>query len=112
MQTHSDISDVQSARKSAHLRIRTVTHSQHEGTECKQSVLCANGLMEVFLDQPFKIVVSSFTNAPRRLHKHMKFARAEPPPDYYVPLVETVRIELPVDTEAAVQRDDLRFSKR
>ena len=34
--------------------------SQHEGAERKQSVLCANGLIEVVSDKPFKMLVSNF----------------------------------------------------
>ena len=86
--------------------------SQHERAAQKQSVLCANGLMEVIPNQPFTILVSNFTNAPRKLPKHMTIAWAEPPPDYYVPLADTACTEAPVETVAAVQRDELRLSKR
>ena len=86
--------------------------SQHEGVARKQSVLCANGLMEVVPDLPFTMMMRNFTNAPHRLPKHMKIAWAEPPPDYYVPLLETVRTEATIDAVTTVQSDELRFSKR
>ena len=52
--------------------LRLIT--QHEGAARNQSVLCANGLMELIQDQPFTVLVSNFTNALRKLPKHMTIA--------------------------------------
>ena len=84
---------------------------QHEGAARKQSVLSANGLMEVIQNRPFTILVSYFTDTPRRLHKHIIVALAKSPPDHYVLLPETVCTKAPVDAVAIVQRDELRLSK-
>ena len=99
------------------VRVRTFASSlrlisQHKGAARKQSVLCANGVMEVIPDQPFTILVINSTNVPRRLPKHMTIAWVEPPQGYYAPLVETVRTEAPVDIVAAVQLGGLRLSER
>ena len=68
--------------------------------------------MEVIPDQPLTILLRNFTNAPRTLPKHMTIVWAEHPLDYYVPLVDTVHTEAPIETEAPVQRDELRLRKR
>ena len=82
-----------------------------EGTACKQSVLCANELMEVILDQPFTILVTNFTNAPRRLSKYMKISWARPSLDNYVPLPKTIYTDALVNTIATVERDEFRLRK-
>ena len=48
--------------------------SQHEGAACKQSFLCANGLVEVVPDQQLTMLVRNFTNAPRGLLRHKTIA--------------------------------------
>ena len=67
--------------------------------------------MEVVPDQSLTKLVSNFMKMSRRLPKHVKIARAEPQPENYVLLAETVRTEAPVDTVVAVQRE-LRLTKR
>ena len=59
---------------------------RHEGSVRKQSILCADGLMEVILDKPFTLMVSNITNVRSRLQKNLTIAWAEPHPDYYIPL--------------------------
>ena len=44
--------------------------------------------MDIVADQPFMVLVSNFSNASRRLPKHMNIAWALPPPEYYVPVAQ------------------------
>ena len=99
------------------VRVRTLASvlrliSQHEGAARKQSVLCANRFMEEIPDKPLTILVRNFTNATRRLPKHMTVAWTEPLPDNYVPIVDTVRTEEHTETLDAIQWDELRLTKR
>ena len=89
--------------------LRLITN--HEDTTRKQSILSANGLMEVIPDRPFTIQVSNFTDAPRELSKHMTVACAESPPGHYLTLSEVVCTKAPDDAVSIVQRDELRLRK-
>ena len=84
---------------------RLLTITQHEGGARKQSVLSTNRLVEVISDQPFTILVSNFTDAPCRLAKHMIVARAEPLPNHYTLLLETVCTKARNDAVVLVQLD-------
>ena len=66
--------------------------------------------MEVIPEQPFTILVRSFTDAPHRLPKHMTIAWAESSPDHYLPLLEAVCTKVPGNA-TIVQKDELRLSK-
>ena len=112
MQSHRNSTNVEGP-----VKVRTAASGlrliiEHEITAHKHSVLSSNGLMDVILGQSLIILVSNFTDASRRLSKHMKIAWAESTPDLFIPLSEAVRTKASVDAFAMVQCDELCLSKR
>ena len=68
---------------------------QHGGSKLKQFISWADGLMEVIPDEPFTILVSTLIDPERRFPNLVTISRVEPPPNYYILILEIICAKAP-----------------